>query len=187
VSPRDGIEPDVATRDALAATAADEPLEEPSLDWLRVERGRVRPRLLATIHATVDLDRALVDAHRLDRTTVASPPRDDPSLGARVVVLSGRHASGAGTPPAIVVAEPIREGRLAGWLARWGEGVAGWYIEIDLDVEVAARLAAAEGLGSGQIGSGPFGRSVLVATRRRPAPPDRLLILVQAASVPSRP
>lgn len=73
--------------------------------------------------ATVDLDRAAVEA----ATTGATAPWQDteePLLGAR-----GRRAlfrSGS-----LVLLEPSTEGRLAGWLARHGEGMAAVYLLAD--------------------------------------------------------
>ena len=89
----------------------------PQIPWLGITDAS---EVLAVIWATVDLERALGDrtAAPGDRTAVP----DDTLLGARVVLVA--EADGR----MIAIAEPSTEGRLAGTLARNGEGPAGWYV-----------------------------------------------------------
>jgi hypothetical protein len=179
-----------------AAVPAAVTSEMPELDWLRLERSGPTPRVLAEIHATVDLDRALGDARRLVRgSIVRDPPRIDAVLGARVGIVrrpaAGPRANRTDVAPAealVAVVEPTREGRLAAWLARHGEGLAGWYLAVDLAPNVVAERGVLAGLDVGRAGATAFGPGILVTSaRRRRAEPDRLVILVHSASVPSRP
>jgi hypothetical protein len=74
--------------------------------------------LIAVGWATVDLERAaneVPDVHFGD-------PAQEPALGARA--LPTREGS-----IDLLLLEPSTEGRLAGWLARNGEGVAALYLE----------------------------------------------------------
>ena len=161
----------------------------PSLDWLAPAAGRSAVRLLAEIHGTVDLDRALVAVGRRAGGTATAPTTfDDDVIGARVVLVPGLQRRSTATPDWLAVAEPSREGRLAAWLARHGEGLAGWYLAADLRTDVLARRADAAGLAVIRSGAGPFGPGTLVVpARRRPLAADPFLIFVDDASVPSRP
>jgi hypothetical protein len=92
------------------------------VDWLE-ERTRHDGRdegVLGWAWATVDLERALVEAgeHETDRWV----PVADDLLGARGLRL-------VDVEPAVIVLEPSTEGRLAGWLARNGEGEAVRYYD----------------------------------------------------------
>ncbi len=78
------------------------------------------PRVLGWAWATVDLERALGEAGEHGERSW-SPVKDD-LLGARGLRL-------ADVEPAVIVLEPSTEGRLAGWLARNGEGEAAIYLE----------------------------------------------------------
>jgi hypothetical protein len=129
--------------------------------------------LLADIHGTVDLDRALVE-HGLDVQS-AREATDDPLLGARVVIAAGRLTS-------IAIAEPSTEGRLAGALARHGEGVVGRYLAAPAPLDEVRRLAADAGVRLSATQSGPFGDELLVLEPRIGA---RLVILVDPGRVPS--
>ena len=113
--------------------------------------GEERAGVLATIWATVDLDRALADIG-LPNEALA----DDPHLGARI-----RLVTPDGEPP-IALAEPATEGRLAGTLARRGEGPVGRYLAAPASLDIVAKRAAAAGVTLGRVAAGPFGRSVLV-------------------------
>jgi hypothetical protein len=146
--------------------------------------------LLATIWATVDLERTLVERARVEPPAglagLASPANDD-LLGARVVVVPGghRHAeSPAATAIAIAIAEPATEGRLAATLARNGEGPAGQYVAVGDDLEAAQARAAEAGIGLSRLGLGPFGPSMLLLTGPASGP---LLILCERVAVPSDP
>jgi len=106
---------------------------------------------LATIWATVDVERTLAD-----RGVEASELGNDPFLGARVVVPAG-----GGEDP-VAIAEPTTEGRLAATLARHGEGVVGRYVAVADGLAGAAARAADRRIAVTRIEAGPFGRSMLV-------------------------
>jgi hypothetical protein len=121
-------------------------------------------RTIARIRATVDRDRV---ARELG-LAVEDRPRD-PLLGASVGLVR---------PPAegvVALLEPDREGRLAAWVARHGEGWAGWYLEAADGLEAASGRAVSAGIGLSGAAAGPFGRSVLVVGGR---PGDPHLVLV---------
>ena len=143
------------------------------LGWLTSgdRDGADEPALLAEIHATVELERAL--AVLGEPASRAAAAVDEPLLGARVVPLRG----GA------VLAEPSTEGRLAATLARHGEGRAGRYLEVPFTLEDIARRAAAAGVALSRPAHGPFGREVLVLGG--PAGAAHTL-LVERPTVPSR-
>jgi hypothetical protein len=137
------------------------------------------PELLADIHGTVDLERALAE---LDAVAGEGGLADDVLLGARIVLLAERR---------IVVAEPSTEGRLAASLARLGEGTVGRYVLCGLCGEAGGtsfaavrRRAAEAGLVLSRPAPGPFGQEILVVTRPVGSPS---LLLVQRGSLPSRP
>ena len=107
---------------------------------------------LATIWATVDIERTLAD-----RGVGASELGNDPFLGARVVA-----AAGADDDPPIAIAEPSTEGRLAATLARHGEGLVGRYVAVADGLAQAIARAAGRGIAVTRIEPGPFGPSMLV-------------------------
>jgi hypothetical protein len=156
--------------------------EEP-LAWLGAGAGALP--ILAEIWATVDLERSVAGLRTATASAGANadpggsdPLReaDDPLLGARVLVLTtddGRQ---------IAVAEPSTEGRLAGTLARHGEGHVGAYLEAPVDLGVVGARAAAAHVPLSRPAFGPFGRSVLVLPGKLTS---RLLILVERPAVPS--
>lgn len=133
------------------------------------------PEILALIHATVELERALGE---LGLAALARPPVADPLIGAVVLVVD--------TPDGglTAVAEPTTEGRLAAFLARHGEGVAGRYARSPVPLAEARRLASAAGVVLGRAADGPFGRAALVLGGPVSGPH---LILVEPPAVPSRP
>jgi len=142
------------------------------LGWLSVgvSGAAAEPVLLAEIHATVELERALEALG--EPASRAKAAVDEPLLGARVVPLDG----------GVVLAEPSTEGRLAATLARNGEGRAGRYLEVPVPLEDVARHAAAAGLGVSRPASGPFGRQVLVLGG---PVSGRHTLLVERRTVPS--
>ena len=163
--------------------------DQPSLAWLGSDPDLARP--LAVIWATVELERALADlASGTDAVAdqasgegsvsanAGSAAAEDPLLGARVVVVPS-----AGDEPAIALAEPSTEGRLAGTLARHGEGPAGRYVLARADLEAIRLRAAAANVAISRPELGPFGLEVLVLG---PVGGPHL-ILVDPAAVPSRP
>lgn len=89
------------------------------------------PRLVGIGWATVDIERA---AAGLDAVDLRTAEQDD-LLGARAWRIS------AG-PVALVLLEPITEGRLALALARRGEGVVALYLRSDEPLDGALRLTA---------------------------------------------
>jgi hypothetical protein len=131
------------------------------------------PRLIAEIHGTVELERALAE-RGLD-LAAAQTAVADPLLGARVVV------AGTGSR-AFAIAEPSTEGRLAGALARHGEGVVGRYVAAPVALAEVGRLAAAAGLVVSRTERGPFGDELVVIGGQIGA---RQVILVDPARVPS--
>ena len=90
-------------------------------------------KVLGWAWATVDLERALVQAG--EHAALSWEPVEDELLGARGLRL-------AGVEPAVILMEPSTEGRLAGWLARNGEGEAVVYREADSDATVRPRMTA---------------------------------------------
>jgi hypothetical protein len=130
-------------------------------------------RELAVIVATVDLERALGAG--------AFPPEladatvDDELLGARVAIVPTGGAE-------LALAEPSTEGRLAGLLARRGEGDVGRYIEAPVTLGELNRLATDRGVLLSRPANGPFGRQVLVLGAD-PAGPQ--VLLVEPRSLPS--
>lgn len=87
------------------------------IDWLeeRAHEDLGPAGVLGWAWATVDLERALSEAGA--RRTAQWTPVEDELLGARGLRL-------ADVSPAVILLEPSTEGRLAGWLARNGEGEA---------------------------------------------------------------
>lgn len=108
---------------------------------------------VAELWATVDTDRALAELDAGLPARVA----DDALLGARVALIAATSSR-----PALAIAEPSTEGRLAATLARHGEGPAGRYVAVADDLATARGRAAARGIAVSRVGDGPFGRSMLV-------------------------
>ncbi len=156
------------TSDAAAPGADD-------LEWLGDAGGQVET--LARIWATVDLERALADLG-LDPARAAETI-EDPLLGARVLLIAGDPGG-----PAIALAEPSTEGRLAAALARHDEGPAGRYVLVPAGLDAVEARATAAGVRLSPPVAGPFGPSVLLVTGPLGGPS---LILVDPAAVPSRP
>jgi hypothetical protein len=137
---------------------------------------------IATIVATVDLERVLADLER--PVGEAATAVVDPHLGAAVVVVDGISAAGdAGSH--LALAEPTTEGRLAATLARHGEGACGHYLTFPESspadaLDAFRERAARAGLSLSRVEDGPFGRSVLltgpvdgphvIVAERRPVP-----------------
>ena len=106
------------------------------------------PRPLARIWATVELERALADLGA--DPALAAGALDDPLLGARVVVVDATDGG-----PAIALAEPSTEGRLALALARHGEGPAGRYLAVALGLAAVAARAGLAGIDDQPAGGRP--------------------------------
>lgn len=128
---------------------------------------------VATLWATVDLERTLADLGR-----EASELGVDTLLGARVVVV---RSGPPGNAP-LAIAEPTTEGRLAATLARHGEGPAGRYVAVD-GLDRARSRAASSGVAVSRVEPGPFGPAMLVLLAPVTGPH---LILCEPA-VPSTP
>jgi hypothetical protein len=114
--------------------------------------GENEPVIVARGWATVDLERA---AGELAATLAASSTFEVAAastlLGARCV--RGTAADGRGL---IVLLEPDREGRIAAFLARHGEGWAATWLAEPVSPEEAARGAALPGpLGTERLEPGP--------------------------------
>lgn len=100
-------------------------------------------RPLARGWATVDLERAASELGGLLGRASFEPADRSAVLGARC--LRGSAVDGTGL---IVLLEPDTEGRIAGFLARYGEGWAATWVDADERVPPA---------GSGGATPGPFG------------------------------
>ncbi len=143
---------------------------------------------LATIVATVDLERALADLGEPASGVDAVSAIDDPHLGAGVVVVD------ADLDGWIALAEPRTEGRLTAWLARNGEGIAGRYLAAATGgpeapgapdaLDAFRSRAAAAGVDTSRVEVGPFGRSVLVLAGSVTGPH---LVVAERRTLPSRP
>jgi hypothetical protein len=144
------------------------------LAWLTDPGDAEPPLLLAELHATVELERAL--AARGESPARAAGAVEDGLIGARVVVLGD----------GVALAEPSTEGRLAAGLARHGEGVHGRYVAAPVALDAVARRAAAAGVRLSRPGAGPFGRQVLVIGRRVEGPHIVLVGPGPDRAVPSR-
>lgn len=142
----------------------------PELDWLAAA-GRLR--VLADIHATVELERALASLGA--DPALAGTAAPDVILGARIVVVAA-----AGTT--IAVAEPSTEGRLAATLVRHGEGFAGRYVLAPTALREVRQIARARSVLMSNPADGPFGPQVLVLGGSIAGPH---LLLVDPAAVPS--
>jgi hypothetical protein len=136
---------------------------------------------LATIWATVDLERALHDLGEIGEAaapaSASAEAMPDAHLGARVVYVPARDGR-----PALALAEPTTEGRLAATLARHGEGPAGRYLSVSDGLPEVRARAAATGIAMSRVEPGPFGRSILVLIGPVTGPH---LILCEPAAVPS--
>lgn len=149
------------------------------LDPRRPMLGPIEVRPVAVGWATVDLERAAKELAAPQGRTVR-PAEADTLLGAAVeLVVPGDRTPPPG--PALVLLEPTTEGRLAGALARRGEGAAVLYLApIDVDSRSGPERLAAAGIRT-RLGRGPFGDAALILGRRAAEP---LLVLV---AVPSEP
>lgn len=163
-------------------------LGDEDLAWL--DAAHADRRELAVIWATVDLERVLGELGLESARAAATV--DDPLLGGRVLDLdldrqgpaAIKAVVGLAGARRIALAEPSTEGRLAAFLARHGEGPAGRYVGVTLDLAAIVTRAAAAGVAVSRPGTGPFGPEVLVLGGRLGSPH---LILVEVAAVPSRP
>jgi hypothetical protein len=163
----------------------DDPADDPAgsaFAWLG-DAGRSL-RTLAVIWATVEMERALVEFGLGPARAEAAV--DDPLIGARVLVLG--HGEFDTT---IALAEPSTEGRLAATLARHGEGPAGRYVGVPVDLDEVRAHAGAAGIAISRPAVGPFGSEVLVLGAglggRSFVLVDASGVLVDPAAVPSRP
>jgi hypothetical protein len=104
------------------------------VDWLeeRAHDDLSAPGMLGWAWATVDLERALSEAGKYGSARWA--PVEDELLGARGLRL-------VDVAPAVLLLEPSTEGRLAGWLARNGEGEAAAYFEATQELRQARNTA----------------------------------------------
>jgi hypothetical protein len=109
--------------------------------------------------ATVEMERAEREMQkRMPGARFTSAPGDS-LLGARVRLL----ALDADPASRIVLLEPSTEGRLAGSLARFGEGPVALYLHLGFrDLDPIRSAAARAEIRLSTPGDGPFGRSVLL-------------------------
>jgi hypothetical protein len=170
-------------------------------------------RLLGLGWATIELDRAAVELGRLlpgelvgDGTARREAPGPTWQDAPRDTILgaSARRSAWPGAPGSIVLLEPDTEGRLAATLARFGEGLAALYLDLDehateaIDATVGragpassattaavatAAVAEASSLLSARA-TGPFGQQRLVLGARRWGP--HVLIVEQVDVRPRR-
>lgn len=106
------------------------------------------PRLVGIGWATVDIERTAAGLQGADMR----PAEQDELLGAR----AWRTTAG---PIALVLLEPITEGRLAGALARRGEGIVALYLRSEVPLEGALHptaMGVPGRLTSGARSWGPF-------------------------------
>ena len=130
---------------------------------------------LAVGWATIDLDRAaseLVDALRLTPDAF-QPAEDSIALGGRCRIAPGALPEGQ----AVVLLEPFTEGRLAGRLARLGEGPVALWLPF-----TAAPVVKPVGKPGG-ISAGPFGDERLLSGGPAQGP-YRILILSAPGTIP---
>jgi hypothetical protein len=132
---------------------------------------------LAAIWATVDLERTLRDLGEETRDALGDAAASDAHLGARVLFVPARAGH-----PALAIAEPATEGRLAATLARHGEGLVGRYLAVADGLDQARARAYGTGVAVSRVEIGPFGPSVLVLIGPVTGPH---LILCEPAAVPS--
>src|SRR3954454_2470143 len=134
-------------------------------DWLddRVHHDLRKPNVLGWAWATVDLERALTEAR--EHATRPWSPVEDELLGATGLRLFD-------ADPAVFLLEPSTEGRLAGWLARNGEGEAAVYLEAAGALQLARMTALNR---AGRVKSAEPG----------PSTQSRLEILVMSPAIPS--
>lgn len=144
-------------------TAGDEPLhgsEAIAIPLAIVDRLSAGGRRV-TGWATVELDRAereLAAGSSLGLAIARDVP-DDELLGARC-----RLVTGGPTGRELLLLEPATEGRIAGSLARFGEGPVAVYVILDEEgFDELVRAAGPAGLVLSAEAAGPFGRQRLVA------------------------
>jgi hypothetical protein len=140
--------------------------------------------LVGVAWATVELDRAEAE---LDPWLFATDPslgdgdaQPDPHLGARTRLRRGTSLPG-GT---LVLAEPNTEGRLAGSLARDGEGPCALYVRPAEGLGAWAAAARARGVRLSGRRGGPLGQAVLLPGRGIAGPH---LLVVDALATSARP
>jgi hypothetical protein len=125
-------------------------------------------RLAGVGWATIDLDRAEAELDPWLEPASGGPEGGrsagdgtEPHLGARTRVRRSPGLPGE----ALVLAEPVTEGRLAASLARDGEGPCALYLEPLAGLAAWLAAAAARGVDVSPVRPGPLGPSVLLAGR----------------------
>ncbi len=119
-------------------------------------------RLAGVGWATVELDRAAAELDPWLEPTLDGLDGQDPHLGARTRVRRSPGLPGE----ALVLAEPVTEGRLAAALARDGEGPCVLYLEPAESLQAWRVGAASRGITTSAIRPGPLGPSVLISGAR---------------------
>jgi hypothetical protein len=149
-------------------------LREAGLDERGPAIGPIGVRPVAVGWATVELDR--VAPTLLGQPWRAGEP--DALLGATTAV---RAAPGEEPSTRLVLLEPFTEGRLAGSLARRGEGPAVLYLSpVGTSLRTARERLAGAGIRT-RSGRGPLGEAALVVGRAAGSPQ---LVLVAVPSAP---
>ena len=156
-----------ALLDALGVSIVDGAPKVPV--HLGSDAGRVE--LVAVGWATVELDRAEADL-RVDLVTAFEPANRDALLGASV-------RRSKGTEPEVLLLEPDTEGRMAGALARHGEGPIALYLRVEAHAPRPADVVTRPGTGPlGPerlvLGDSPWGPFVLLGGGSSPDNPDRV-------------
>ncbi len=141
-------------------------------------------RVVALGWATVDAERAAADlADRWPGCAPFEPAPADLLLGASCLASRGSLDGREGRGARLVLLEPTTEGRLAGWLARHGEGPAAvWLAEDEGEGEGGRGTVAGSEDGSvpaSPAADGPFGPERLLAGRpgRLPGGGPHLLLV----------
>lgn len=123
---------------------------------------RAEHSLLAVGAATVDPDRFAAE-HALDPPEAAG---EDAALGARAWSTTGLGGR-------LVLLEPSTEGRLAGFLARAGEGMAVLYLQ---PARSTGRKASPATFHTGDRSTAPWGRQGWTVIRGQPSGPYLVLV-----------
>ena len=142
---------------------AEDPLERVSAligsETILRMRDITHGRISAVGWATVELDRAAAELGAALRASA-----DPFAEAAGTVALGARCRVAAGVLPSatsLVLVEPATEGRLAAWLARFGEGPTAIWIEVDNLAEAIAAVRTSGGTAS-PAQDGPFGAEHLL-------------------------
>jgi hypothetical protein len=150
------LEPGAGEPDPGAAVSAVSSMDLIGVGWATVELDRAEAELDPW------LDPAPADAADGATSAETAPSAvevPEPHLGARTRVRRSPGLPGE----ALVLGEPVTEGRLAACLARDGEGPCTLYLAPAEGLDAWREAAAARGVVLSAVRDGPLGRSVLLA------------------------